>query len=72
MFRALTKSAIQVLGLSSTATKVEIKKAYKAQSLKHHPDKPGGDAERFKLISEAYQKLTAAPSMARSSYSRYG
>jgi hypothetical protein len=33
-------------------------KAYRTLSRKHHPDK-GGDAEIFKLISGAYEKLTA-------------
>lgn len=55
----------QVLGISSTATKAEVKKAYKALSLKYHPDKPEGDAEIFKVINDAYQKLVATPATSR-------
>ncbi|KAG6853488.1 hypothetical protein C0991_004034 [Blastosporella zonata] len=46
-----------ILGLQRTCEAVEIKKAYKRESLKHHPDK-GGDGERFKMISEAYSVLS--------------
>jgi curved DNA-binding protein len=46
-----------VLGVDSTASKDEIKKAYKRLASKHHPDK-GGDAEEFKRVSEAYEALT--------------
>eukprot|EP01063_Lacrimia_lanifica_P011827 TRINITY_DN18510_c0_g1_i1.p1 TRINITY_DN18510_c0_g1~~TRINITY_DN18510_c0_g1_i1.p1 ORF type:complete len:592 (+),score=154.50 TRINITY_DN18510_c0_g1_i1:83-1858(+) len=45
-----------VLGVARTATDREIKKAYKEQALRHHPDK-GGDAEVFKKVSEAYDIL---------------
>ena len=34
-----------VLGLTSTATKEEIKKAYRSLSLKFHPDKTGGNLD---------------------------
>ena len=36
-----------ILGIKSTASKEEIKKAYRKASLKHHPDR-GGNAEEFK------------------------
>ena len=45
-----------VLGISRTATDSEIRKAYKAKSMKHHPDR-GGDEEEFKKINEAYSTL---------------
>jgi DnaJ family protein A protein 2 len=35
---------------------VEIKKAYRKKALKEHPDK-GGDPEKFKEISKAYDTL---------------
>ena len=44
----------QVLGVSTTATQAEIRTAYKKESLRVHPDKPGGNAEKFKRLSEAY------------------
>jgi len=47
-----------VLGIPKTATDEEIKKAYRKLSLKHHPDREGGDAEKFKTLSEAYETLS--------------
>jgi len=44
------------LELTSTATSNEIKRAYRRLALKHHPDK-GGDPEKFKALSEAYEIL---------------
>jgi curved DNA-binding protein len=44
------------LGVGKNATQEEIKKAYKRLANKHHPDK-GGDQEKFKDISKAYEVL---------------
>ena len=46
-----------ILGISKTADKQEIKKAYRKLAGRHHPDK-GGDAEQFKKITEAYEVLS--------------
>jgi len=49
-----------VLGLTETATKDEIKRAYRSLSLKFHPDKTGGNLDavsKFQKISEAYETL---------------
>lgn len=46
------------LGISKTATQDEIKKAYRKLANKHHPDKEGGDEEKFKAIKEAYETLS--------------
>lgn len=46
------------LGVSESASQEEIKKAFRKLSLKHHPDKAGGDQETFKKINEAYQVLS--------------
>ena len=45
------------LGVKRDATRKEIKTAYLKLSKKFHPDKKGGDTEKFKLISAAYEVL---------------
>lgn len=63
----------EILEVSRTADKAEIKKAYRKMAKKYHPDKNGGDkeAERmFKLCNEAYQVLSDDEK--RAIYDRYG
>ena len=53
-------SFYDVLGVKENATKEEIKKAYRALSLKYHPDKNNGNQDaigQFQKISEAYETL---------------
>lgn len=62
-----------VLQVSKDATADEIKKAYRKQALKFHPDRNSGDPEaekRFKEISEAYEVL--GDEQKREAYNRYG
>lgn len=47
-----------ILGVSNNASYDEIKKAYRKLSLKHHPDKNGGEDTKFKEINEAYSVLS--------------
>ncbi|OFY62992.1 MAG: molecular chaperone DnaJ [Bacteroidetes bacterium RBG_13_43_22] len=63
----------EVLGVSKNATKEEIKKAYRKQALKNHPDKNPGDKkaeELFKEAAEAYEVLSNDEKKSR--YDRYG
>jgi curved DNA-binding protein len=48
----------EILGVSKDASSEEIKKAYRKLSLKHHPDKTGGEDSKFKEINEAYSILS--------------
>lgn len=54
-------SYYEVLGLVSSCSADEIKKAYRRLAVRWHPDKNGGSAEAtemFKTISEAYDTLS--------------
>ncbi|XP_063787796.1 dnaJ homolog subfamily B member 1 [Pseudophryne corroboree] len=54
------KDYYKTLGLTRGASEEDIKKAYRKQALKYHPDKnkdPGAE-ERFKEIAEAYDVLS--------------
>jgi curved DNA-binding protein len=46
-----------ILGVKKDATPEELKKAYRKMSKVHHPDK-GGNEEKFKEVTDAYDKLT--------------
>jgi DnaJ homolog subfamily A member 2 len=45
------------LEIEKGATESEVRKAYRHLAMKHHPDK-GGDPEKFKEISKAYETLS--------------
>jgi molecular chaperone DnaJ len=51
----------EVLGVSREVSCDELRKAYRREALKHHPDRNSGDAgaeAKFKEINEAYQILS--------------
>ncbi|KAK0506413.1 hypothetical protein EDD18DRAFT_1455739 [Armillaria luteobubalina] len=52
-----TKDYYKILGVPRECSPADIKKAYRRESLKHHPDK-GGDEEQFKLVVEAHSVLS--------------
>jgi molecular chaperone DnaJ len=59
----------ETLGISKSASQEEIKKAYRRQALKYHPDK-GGDHDKFTEINEAYQALSDPQK--RAAYDQFG
>ena len=62
----------EILGVKKSASKDEIKDAYRALALKYHPDrnKDAGAEDRFKEISEAYAVLSDDEK--RATYDQYG
>ena len=58
MLESGRRSPHDVLGLIEGADKAVIEKRYKQLAKETHPDTVGGDAERFKEITAAYEELT--------------
>lgn len=50
-------SLYDVLGVSRSASQEEIRENYKKLVVELHPDKPNGDAEKFKQVQSAYEVL---------------
>lgn len=64
------KKLYDLLGVATDASEPELKKAYRKMALKFHPDKPTGNTEKFKEISEAYDILSDKDK--RQLYDHYG
>lgn len=60
----------ELLGVDKKASKEDIKKAFHKLAHKFHPDKKGGDADKFKEVSEAYSILS--DDKKRAEYDSYG
>ncbi len=63
----------RLLGVERNASKDDIKKAFRKQAMKYHPDRNPGDHEaerRFKELNEAYEVLQ--DDQKRSAYDRFG
>jgi molecular chaperone DnaJ len=59
----------KILDVPRNASDEDIKKAYRKKALEHHPDR-GGNEEKFKELSEAYDILSNSEKKAR--YDRFG
>jgi len=63
----------EILGVSKSATREEIKKSYRRLAMKHHPDRNTDDADaenKFKEAKEAYEVLKDDDK--RAAYDRFG
>ncbi|MFA5937001.1 MAG: molecular chaperone DnaJ [Candidatus Paceibacterota bacterium] len=66
----MQKDYYNILGVSKSASKDEIKKAFYKLAHKYHPDKKEGDEKKFKQVNEAYQVLS--DDAKRSKYDQFG
>ncbi len=64
------KDYYQILGLAKGASKEDVKKAFRKQASKYHPDKQTGDEEKYKEVTEAYAVLSDDKKKAE--YDTYG
>lgn len=66
----MSKDYYKTLGVEKGASQDEIKKAFRKQAHKHHPDKKDGDEAKFKEVNEAYQVL--GDEKKRAQYDQFG
>jgi len=66
----MAKDYYTILGIEKSASKDDIKKAFRKLAHQFHPDKKGGDEAKFKEVSEAYSVLS--DDKKRAEYDSYG
>ncbi len=54
-------AARALLGVAPGADEHELRKAFRTAAKQAHPDRPGGDADRFRAVLNAYHVLRDAP-----------
>ena len=54
----MTTDPYAALGVARDASQDDIRQAYRRKAQRAHPDRKGGDAERFRAIQEAYDILS--------------
>lgn len=66
----MAKDYYKILEVEKDTSKEDIKKAYRRLAHRYHPDKEGGDEQKFKDINEAYQVLS--DDTKRAQYNQFG
>lgn len=66
----MAKDYYSILGVPRNASQEEIKKAFRKLAHEYHPDKQGGNEEKFKEVNEAYRILSDEKK--RREYDTYG
>ena len=54
----MNKNFYNILGINNDANNNHIKNAFRKLSLQFHPDRTGGNGDKFKEVNEAYQILS--------------
>lgn len=66
----MSKDFYEVLGIQRGASRDDIKKAFRRLAHEYHPDKKGGNEQKFKEVNEAYSVLS--DDKKRAEYDAYG
>lgn len=66
----MAKDYYKILGVEKGASKDEIKKAFRKLAHEYHPDKKGGNEDKFKEVNEAYSVLSDEGK--RAQYDQFG
>lgn len=66
----MAKDYYKILGVGKDASADEVKAAFRKLAHQHHPDKAGGNVEKFKEINEAFQVLSDPQK--RGQYDQFG
>jgi DnaJ-class molecular chaperone len=66
----MSKDYYKTLGVDKSASKEDIKKAFRRLAHEYHPDKKTGNEAKFKEVNEAYQVLS--DDQKRAQYDRFG
>ncbi|MBI2426593.1 MAG: molecular chaperone DnaJ [Candidatus Kerfeldbacteria bacterium] len=66
----MSKDYYKTLGVERGASQDDVKRAFRKKAHELHPDKAGGDTEKFKELNEAYQVL--GNEQKRSQYDQFG
>jgi len=66
----MAKDYYKILGIENSASKDDIKKAFRKLAHEHHPDKKSGNEDKFKEANEAYSVLSDDEK--RKQYDTYG
>jgi molecular chaperone DnaJ len=66
----MSKDYYKILGVDKSASPDDIKRAFHKLAHQHHPDKAGGNEEKFKEANEAYQVLSNKDK--RAQYDQFG
>ncbi len=66
----MSKDYYKTLGVEKSASKDDIKKAFRKLAHEHHPDKKGGNEAKFKEANEAYSVLS--DDSKRAQYDQFG